>query len=389
MIKEQLHASGLKPCDRNLRDAELITCRLKRVEQLCQLPTSVLQQLAMCGYYEDLEKGVTLFRQGDPGQCWYAVLGGSVDVKLIQPDVDPKIPVTLCSLGVGATFGESILHDLPRESTVTTRTTCELLRVEQHDFRLIWEKNKELMSELVANPKLKNGFGPGVCLTGTQREGSPTGKSSHSLDGPNPAEPITEAPSPAMARIGWALRVILLSETGGCLKDRKLSGKPVRRCAPGTELVDWLVALSPAVHGRLQAQGMWQALLEEGVIAHVAHEQPFKDKCFLYRFRQDEDPPGGATTGSNNNALPSMEELARAEEHVRDALAALAHRASDALLRMILRKPSHERTQDDLETIYEELLHITALSHLSNSVKRELSAVIVFEAHPQASTVRK
>ena len=40
---------------------------------------------------------------------------------------------------MGATFGESILHDLPRDSTVVTKTTCELLRVEQQDFRLIWE----------------------------------------------------------------------------------------------------------------------------------------------------------------------------------------------------------------------------------------------------------
>jgi hypothetical protein len=44
---------------------------------------------------------------------------------------------------------------------------------------------------------------------------------------------------------------------------------------------------------------------------------------------------------------------------------------------------------DDLETIYEELLHIKALSHLSNSVKRELAAAIVFEAHPHAGTVCK
>lgn len=50
-----------------------------------------------------------------------------------------QIPVTLCTLGVGATFGESILQDLPRDSTVITKTTCELLRVEQQDFRLIWE----------------------------------------------------------------------------------------------------------------------------------------------------------------------------------------------------------------------------------------------------------
>lgn len=47
--------------------------------------------------------------------------------------------MTLCNLGVGATFGESILHDLPRDSTVVTKTTCELLRVEQADFRLIFE----------------------------------------------------------------------------------------------------------------------------------------------------------------------------------------------------------------------------------------------------------
>lgn len=50
--------------------------------------------------------------------------------------------VTLCNLSVGATFGESILYELPRDSTVVTKTTCELLRVEQQDFRLIWEVSK-------------------------------------------------------------------------------------------------------------------------------------------------------------------------------------------------------------------------------------------------------
>lgn len=49
------------------------------------------------------------------------------------------MPVSLCNLGVGATFGESILTDLPRDSTVVTKTTCELLRVEQQDFHIIWE----------------------------------------------------------------------------------------------------------------------------------------------------------------------------------------------------------------------------------------------------------
>lgn len=42
-----------------MRDVELIACRLRRVEPLCRLTNSALQQLAMCGFYEDLEKGVT------------------------------------------------------------------------------------------------------------------------------------------------------------------------------------------------------------------------------------------------------------------------------------------------------------------------------------------
>lgn len=50
---------------------------------------------------------------------------------------------------------------------------------------------------------------------------------------------------------------------------------------------------------------------------------------------------------------------------------------------------SHERTQEELELVFEELLHIAALSHLSTSIKRELASIIVFESHAQAGTIRK
>ncbi|XP_037907133.1 rap guanine nucleotide exchange factor 4 isoform X2 [Hermetia illucens] len=376
MAMEWITAIDKRPCDRNLRDAELISCRLRRVEPLCRLPGSALQQLAMCGFYEDLEKGVTLFRAGEQGRFWYAVLGGSLEVRYHAPDTESKTPVTLCNLGVGATFGESILHDLPRDSTVVTKTTCELLRVEQQDFRLIWEKNKELMNDIITNnSKLKNGFGQGVSPAAPP---SPT-KRPLSPDHPNPAFPITESPSPAMSRMGWALRTLLVADSGSCLRDRKVSGKLIRKCAPGTELVDWLQNLSPIVHTRAQAAGMWQALLEEGVLAHVNKEQPFKDKCFLYRFRVDEEGTGGGP--------PQSDDINAANEHVREALSNLLHRGPDATLRMILRKPSHERTQEELELVFEELLHIAALSHLSTSIKRELASIIVFEAHAQAGTI--
>ncbi len=36
----------------------------------------------------------------------------------------------------------------------------------------------------------------------------------------------------------------------------------------GTELVDWLMQHTSCVHSRVQAVGMWQVLLEEGVLNH-------------------------------------------------------------------------------------------------------------------------
>ena len=41
-----------------------------------------------------------------------------------------------------------------------------------------------------------------------------------------------------------------------------------RQCCVGTELVDWQMQQSSCVVSRVQAVGMWQALLEEGVLYH-------------------------------------------------------------------------------------------------------------------------
>ncbi|XP_055859442.1 rap guanine nucleotide exchange factor 4 isoform X4 [Episyrphus balteatus] len=260
----------------------------------------------------------------------------------------------------------------------------------------IASKNKELMNDIITNCKLKNGFGASISAA----PASPT-KRPLSPDHPNPALPITEdskiekvkkrevkhttglrrrsSPSPAMSRMGWALRTLLVTDSSSCLKDRKVSGKLIRKCAPGTELVDWLLNLSPIVHTRAQAAGMWQALLEEGVLSHVNKEQPFKDKCFLYRFRVDEDGTSGGA--------PQTDDVNASNDHVREALGTLFQRGPDATLRMILRKPSHERSPEELELVFEELLHIAALSHLSTSIKRELASIIVFESHAQAGTI--
>lgn len=121
-------------------------------------------------------------------------------------------------------------------------------------------------------------------------------------------------------------------------------------------------------------------------------ELSFQDKYLFYRFLDDEQ---------EDAPLPSEEERKESQEELQDTLLLLSQIGPDAHMRMILRKqygfkaiiskaildddviqcdgvmisftyflfssPS-ERAADDLEIIYEELLHIKALSHLSTTV---------------------
>ena len=59
------------------------------------------------------------------------------------------------------------------------------------------------------------------------------------------------------------------------------------------------------MHSRSLAVGMWQALLEEGTIAHVFHEHYFKDKYLFYRFTLNDN---FAVTTKNVNDRKILEE---------------------------------------------------------------------------------
>ncbi|KAI2660367.1 Rap guanine nucleotide exchange factor 4 [Labeo rohita] len=118
--------------------AEWIICLDKSVKAFEKFHPALLQQICLCGFYECLEKGITLYRQGDIGTNWYTVLSGSLDVK-VSETANHQDAVTICTLGIGTAFGESILDNTPRHATIVTREFSELLRIEQKDFRTLWE----------------------------------------------------------------------------------------------------------------------------------------------------------------------------------------------------------------------------------------------------------
>ncbi|CAH1788290.1 unnamed protein product [Owenia fusiformis] len=374
MVPDWILCLDKRPCDRSADDLDIIYTRLKNSSAFEKYHPILLQQICFYCYYEDLEKGVTLFRQGDMGTNWYTVLSGALVVHISETG-NSKDAITLCTLGSGSAFGESILNDTPRHATVVTSDYCELLRVEQKDFRTLWERNKNLVDGVLTPiPGLPNKDVKSLCGNNLNKGKNLVKKTD---GGPNPAAPITNTPSEKLVRASNILRTVLLARAPHMIRDRKYHLRTYRRCMVGTEMIDWLLQQSSQVHSRNQAVGMWQSLLEEGLIVHVCHEHQMKDKYLFYRFLVDDEGVGTS---------PSHVQKKESEDELQDTFSLLAQIGPDAMMRMILRKIPEERSVEDLEIIYEELLHIKALSHLSTMVKRELASVLVFESHAKSGT---
>eukprot|EP00072_Mus_musculus_P045899 XP_006520939.1 PREDICTED: rap guanine nucleotide exchange factor 3 isoform X4 [Mus musculus] len=184
---------------------------------------------------------------------------------------------------------------------------------------------------------------------------------------------LEQATTEHVHKAGKLLHRHLLATYPTLIRDRKYHLRLYRHCCSGRELVDGILALGLGVHSRSQAVGICQVLLDEGALCHVKHDWTFQDRdAQFYRFPGPEPEP----TGTQD-----------VEEELVEAMALLSQRGPDALLTVALRKPPGQRTDEELDLIFEELLHIKAVAHLSNSVKRELAAVLLFEPHSKAGTV--
>ncbi|XP_075055361.1 rap guanine nucleotide exchange factor 3 isoform X2 [Mixophyes fleayi] len=190
------------------------------------------------------------------------------------------------------------------------------------------------------------------------------------------SQTVKQVVSHKVWRAAKVLHSNLLIMSPTLMRDRKHLFRNYRHCCSGKEFVDWLIGINHGLQSRSQAVGIWQVLVEEGALEHVRQEPNFQDKdSQFYRFCNVElflEP-----------ALSDRD----TEDELQESLVFLAQLGPAALLTMILRKPPYQRTEEELEVIFEELLHIKSVSHLSNSVKKELASVLVFESHPKAGTV--
>jgi CRP-like cAMP-binding protein len=91
------------------------------------LPHPTLEQLAACTSPVTVPAGEVVIRSGEPGDRFYLVLDGTLDV---QTDDGRR-----SAIGPGGFFGEiALLRDVPRTATVRATSDSKLLALDRDDF---------------------------------------------------------------------------------------------------------------------------------------------------------------------------------------------------------------------------------------------------------------
>jgi anion transporter len=106
---------------------------LRQVDLFAGLDRVALARLAAHLQPLSFESGSIIFRQGEIGDAFYLVAGGSVGVYVIDPTGTTETQVNI--LNAGEPFGEmALLTDNPRTATIRVESDCEVLRLERSAF---------------------------------------------------------------------------------------------------------------------------------------------------------------------------------------------------------------------------------------------------------------
>ena len=122
---------------------------LRNIPMFANIEPSKLKLLAFTSERMAFKDGDVLFRQGEPGDSAYVIIGGEADVIVDTP----KGPLTVAKLKRNDIVGEiAILCDVPRTATIKAASKLEAMVIAKDlFFRLVMEFPQmavEIMREL-------------------------------------------------------------------------------------------------------------------------------------------------------------------------------------------------------------------------------------------------
>ena len=127
-----------------LKKQSSLSCLLREVEYFENLTDLELRQLIEVGYRQRLRPQEFLFRENDPGDAFYMILSGSVEVFV------EAIDKHLNNLGSGEFFGElSLMLGIPRTASVRALEETILFAINKEGFQKILTEQQDLSEQII------------------------------------------------------------------------------------------------------------------------------------------------------------------------------------------------------------------------------------------------
>lgn len=121
---------------------------LRQVDYFQHLSTVQLRQVIESGYRQRLAAGDVLFQEHDPGNAFYIVLAGAVEV------ISESLGKTLSILAAGQSFGElSLMLGVPRSATVRALEPTHLFVINQVGFQQLLSEHPPIYEAIVQELK--------------------------------------------------------------------------------------------------------------------------------------------------------------------------------------------------------------------------------------------
>ena len=117
---------------------------LQQVDYFQHLSDVQLRQVIESGYRQHLNDQDILFRENDPGNAFYIILDGCVEV------LSETLNKTLTTLSSGKFFGElSLMLGVPRSATVRAIAPTHLFVINQQGFRHLLEEHPNIYDVII------------------------------------------------------------------------------------------------------------------------------------------------------------------------------------------------------------------------------------------------
>jgi CRP-like cAMP-binding protein len=115
---------------------------LKGVELFSQLTGEKLAQVSQIAKEVEFSRGTRIFTEGDPGNSFYLIVSGAVDVI--------KAGKKIASFGESECFGEmAILDSEPRSATIVASSDVVCMEISRDDFYDLMSDEHEISQGII------------------------------------------------------------------------------------------------------------------------------------------------------------------------------------------------------------------------------------------------